>query len=183
MKHPFIVGKSLYLRGLEKSDLEGDYFQWLNDQDVTKYLDSGNFPNTIENMEEFYRNTVLSGNNVIFAIVDIESDKHIGNIKLGPINWIKRISSMGIMIGDKDCWGKNYGIESIKLVLDYAFNKLNLHKITLGVVANHDAATKVYEKAGFKIEGRAKSQFYLNGTYLDAMYMGILRDEFMSREK
>ena len=183
MTHPFMVGKNLYLRGLEKSDLEGDYFQWLNDQDVTKYLDSGNFPNTIENMEEFYRNTALSGNNVIFAIVDLESDKHIGNIKLGPINWISRISPVGIMIGDKTYWGKNYGTESLELVLNHAFNKLNLHKITLGVVAKHDAATKAYEKAGFKIEGRAKSQFYLDGEYFDTVYMGILREEFMSRDE
>ena len=183
MKHPFIVGKRLYLRGLEKSDLEGDYFQWLNDQDVTKYLDSGNFPNTIENMEEFYRNTVLSSNNVIFAIVDIESDKHIGNIKLGPINWISRISPVGIMIGDKTYWGKNYGTESMEIVLDYAFNKLNLHKIKLGVVLDHDAAAKTYEKAGFKIEGRAKSQFYLNGKYYDTLYMGILRDDFVPKDE
>lgn len=183
MKHPFIVGKKIYLRGLEKYDLESEYFQWLNDQDVTRYLDSGNFPNTIENMEEFYRNTVLSSNNVIFAIVDIESDKHIGNIKLGPINWISRISPVGIMIGDKDYWGKSYGTESMELVLDYAFNKLNLHKITLGVVASHDAATKAYEKAGFKVEGKGRSQFYLNEKYFDTLYMGILREEFMSRDR
>lgn len=181
MHHPFIVGKKLYLRGLEKPDIGGSYFQWLNDQEVTRYMDSGIFPNTIDKMEEFYRNTVLSNNNVIFAIIDIESDNHIGNIKLGPINWISRISPLGIMIGNKDFWGKDYGTESIELVLDYAFKKLNMHKITLGIVADHLSGVRAYEKVGFNMEGRAKSQFYLDGEYLDTLYMGILREDFMSR--
>src|SRR3990170_8209556 len=169
MYHPFIAGKKLYLRGLERSDLAGDYFQWLNDLEVTKFMDSGVFPNTPEKMEEFYRNTALSNNNVIFAIIDIESEKHIGNIKLGPISWISRVSPLGIMIGDKDFWGKDYGYESIKLVLDYAFKRLNLHKVTLGVVEKNEAALAVYKKAGFRVEGHAKSQFYHNGGYCDSI--------------
>lgn len=183
MYHPFIVGKKLYLRGLEKSDLEGDYFQWLNDREVTKFMDSGIFPNTQEKMEEFYKNTALSSNNVILVIVEIDSDSHIGNIKLGPINWISRISPLGIMIGNKEFWGKNYASESIKLVLDYAFKRLNLHKVTLGVVEKNNAAVSVYKKAGFKVEGLAKSQFYLDGEYCNAIYMGMTREEFLINEK
>lgn len=183
MYHPFIVGKKLYLRGLEKSDLEGDYFQWLNDREVTKFMDSGIFPNTQEKLEEFYKNNALSSNNVILAIIDVDSDKHIGNIKLGPINWISRISPLGIMIGNKEFWGKNYAPESIKLVLDYAFRRLNLHKITLGVVEKNNAAVSVYKKTGFKVEGLAKSQFYLDGEYCNAIYMGMTREEFLINEK
>ncbi len=183
MQHPFIAGKKLYLRGLEKSDLEGDYFQWLNDREVTRFMDSGVFPNTQEKMEEFFRNTALSSNNVILAIVDIESDAHMGNIKLGPINWISRISPMGIMIGNKEFWGKNYALETIKLVLDYAFKRLNLHKVTLGVVEKNIAAVSVYKKAGFQLEGHAKSQFFLDGMYCDVLYMGITRDDYSMNYK
>ena len=183
MYHPFIVGKKLYLRGLERSDLEGDYFQWLNNREVTRFMDSGIFPNTQEKMDEFYRNSALSSNNVILAIVDIESDIHIGNIKLGPINWISRISPLGIMIGNKDFWGKNYASECIKLVLDYAFRRLNLHKVTLGVVEKNNAAVSVYKKAGFQVEGLAKSQFYLDGEYCNTLYMGMTREEFFINEK
>ena len=183
MYHPFIVGKKLYLRGLERSDLEGDYFQWLNNREVTRFMDSGIFPNTQEKMEEFYRNSALSSNNVILAIVDIDSDAHIGNIKLGPINWISRISPLGIMIGDKEFWGKNYAIETINLVLNYAFRSLNLHKVTLGVVEKNNAAVSVYKKTGFKVEGLAKSQFYLDGEYCDTLYMGMTREDFLINEK
>jgi len=177
MKHPFIVGEKIYLRGLERSDLTGDYFDWLNDREVTRFMDSGLFPNTVEKMEDFYRNTALSSDNAIFAIVEKKADKHIGNIKLGPINWISRIASLGIMIGNKESWGKGYATEAIKLVVDYAFKELNLHKVTAGVVAGNQGSAKAFEKAGFSVEGHAKSRFYLDGEYYDSLYLGIVSKE------
>lgn len=181
MYHPFIVGETIYLRGLERADLEGAYFDWLNDREVTKFLESGRFPSTKEGMEEYYNNTVLSENNVMFGIIDKKADKHIGNIKLGPINWITRIASLGIMIGDKESWGKRYGTEAIRLVSDYAFNKLNLHKLTAGVAAINKGSVRAFERAGFEVEGRAKKQFFLNGEYYDSLYLGMTRQDFLDK--
>lgn len=175
--YPFIIGEKVYLRGLERSDLAGGYFNWLNDREVTKFLDSGIFPNTMEKMEEFYRSTAFSNDNVIFAIVDKETNKHIGNIKLGPIKWVSRVSPLGIMIGDKGFWGKGYAAEAIRLVVDYAFKRVNLHKVTAGIVAINDASLKAFEKAGFEIEGRAKSQFFYDGEYYDSLYLGIVSQD------
>ena len=181
MHHPFITGEKLYLRGLEKSDLEGEYFDWLNDREVTKFLESGGFPNTLEKMEEFYRNTALSNNNAIFAIVDKETDRHIGNIKLGPVDWIGRIAPLGIMIGNKESWGKGHATEAIRLVLDYAFNRLNLHKVNTGIAAIHQASLQAFEKAGFETEGTAKSNFFFEGSYCDALYLGITKEDFLKK--
>ena len=183
MHHPFITGEKLYLRGLERSDLEGEYFDWLNDREVTKFLESGGFPNTLEKMEEFYRNTALSNNNVIFAIIDKKKDKHIGNIKLGPINWITRIAPLGIMIGNKESWGKGYGTEAIRLVVHYAFKRLNLHKVIAGAAAIHQASIRAFQKAGFEIEGQAKSQFFLDGDYCDSLYLGLTREDFLKHQE
>jgi RimJ/RimL family protein N-acetyltransferase len=179
MHHPFIVGNKIYLRGLEKADLKGAYFDWLNDREVTKFMESGRFPNTREAMKKYYHDTRLSGNDVMFAIIDTETDKHVGNIRLGPINWIARVAPFGIMIGDKEFWGRGYGTEAIKLVLDYAFNRLNLHKVTAGIVAIHKASIKAFEKAGLEIEGRVKSQFCLDGKYYDSLYLGITEEDFL----
>lgn len=181
MRHPFIIGENIYLRGLQKSDLEGDYFDWLNDAEVTKFMDSGVFPNTMEKMEEFYRNTAMSSNNAIFAIVDKETDKHVGNIRLGPINWVTRISPLGIMIGNKEFWGRGYGTEAIRLVSDYAFKRLNLHKVFAGVGAVNQSSAKAFSKAGFEIEGQAKSQFFLDGEYHDLLYLGITKEDFLKK--
>ncbi len=177
MQSPFIIGDKLYLRGLKRSDLEGGYFAWLDDREVTQYMDSGIFPNAMEKMEEFYRSTVLSHDNAIFAIVDKKTDKHIGNIKLGPINWISRFAPLGIMIGNKEFWGKGYGTEAIGLVVDYAFNRLNLHKVIAGVILINYGSVKAFQKSGFETEGTFKSQFFHNGAYYDSLYLGIVNKE------
>ena len=174
MQSPFIIGGKLYLRGLKRSDLEGNYFAWLDDREVTQFMDSGVFPNAMEKMEDFYRSTVLSHDNAIFAIVDKKTDKHIGNIKLGPINWISRFAPLGIMIGNKEFWGKGYGTEAIGLVVDYAFNRLNLHKVVAGVISINHGSVKAFQKAGFETEGTFKSQFFHNGTYYDSLYLSIV---------
>ncbi len=176
MRHPFLTGDKLYLRSLESADLDGEYFDWLNDGEVTKFLASGVFPMSKEKMEEYYRNVVLSSDNVMLAIVDKKSDKHIGNIRLGPINWISRIAELGVMIGDKEFWHKGYSTEAIKLLVEYAFHRLNLHKVTAGVIAENQASVRAFEKAGFAIEGRGKSQFFLDGEYCESLYMGIIRE-------
>ncbi len=78
------------------------------------------------------------------------------------------------MIGEKGCWGKGYGTEVIELILDFAFNKLNLYKVTAGVVADNLGSIKAFQKAGFEIEGRMKSQDFSDGVFRDAVYMGLV---------
>lgn len=183
MYHPFLIGEKVYLRGLERADLEGDYFQWLNDYEVTRFLEVGRFPNTEEAMEEYYRNTALSNNDIIFAIIDRETDQHIGNIRLGPIDWHHRRAFIGHMIGNKAFWGKGYSTEAIRLVVEYGFIRLGLNKICARMAANHPASHRAYEKAGFTDEGQAKSEFYFEGEYYDSLYVGITREDFSASSK
>ena len=173
----FLVGKKLALRGIEFEDLNGPYLRWMNDPEVTRYLESALFPNTRRRMENFLK-SVDNAQNVMFCILDRKTGSHVGNVKLGPIQWIHRTSNFGILIGDKRFWGKGYATEATNLVLEYAFNKLNLNKVNLGFVAEHKAAAAVYKKLGFKIEGRTRQQFHSNGRYLDVIQMGLLKEEF-----
>ena len=179
MRHPFLIGEKVYLRALEASDINENYLSWINDAEVTKYMTTGRFPSNMEKLVEYYQHRTASSNHVIFAIIDKESDRHIGNITLNNINWVNRTADSGIMIGEKDFWGKGYGTEAIRLVSDYAFKRLNLHKVTAGIVAIHQASIKAFEKAGFEIEGQAKSQFFLDGQYYDSLYLGITKEYFL----
>jgi [ribosomal protein S5]-alanine N-acetyltransferase len=178
MQHPFLVGKKLYLKGIEQKDLEGRYFDWLNNYEITKYLESSFFPNTKEKMQEYFDGVAKSGNNVLLSIVDLETDKHIGNVRIGPINWVHRTSFLGIMIGERDFWGKGYASEVLQLVLDYVFNRLNLHKISAGANSSNKSSLRIFEKAGFKIEGRRKEELYVDGKYHDGIIMGLTKEDF-----
>jgi ribosomal-protein-alanine N-acetyltransferase len=177
MDHPFVVGEKLYLRALERSDINEDYLHWINDAEVTKYMLTGTFPSNVEKLEEYYHRMTTSPNHVILAIVDKNSDRHVGNITLNDISWIDRTANLGIMIGDKDFWGKGYGTEATKLMIQYAFGRLNLRKLWLGVYASQKAAIRLYEKAGFKVEGCLKSELYRDGKYHDRIVMGITVDK------
>jgi len=176
--HPFIVGKKMYLRGLERKDLTGNYFQWANDPDVTYYMFMGVKPNSIEQMEEEYNRLVSSNNDVVFAIIDKKTHKHIGNAGLYAINWVSRSAEFRIIIGEKEFWGKGYGAESTKLLVRYAFEKLNLNKVWLGVNAENLRAVKSYENAGFVKEGILRQEIHRNSKYYDAIRMSILRSEY-----
>ncbi len=170
----FIQGERIYFREVRLTDVGDTYYRWMNDIEVTCYLESRFFPNSIEHLREYVANKQNDKNNIFLAIVLKENDRHIGNIKLGPIDWIHRTGDIGLIIGDKSCWGKGYATESIKLMVKYGFDILNLHKITAGCYSCNQGSAKAFQKAGFDIEGLRKQQFYYNKSYVDLIMLGII---------
>jgi ribosomal-protein-alanine N-acetyltransferase len=183
MRTPFIVGKRIYLRPLERDDLNEKYLAWLNDPEVNRYLESRIFPYTMDKLEKFYEQVTGSTDQVILAIVDRETDRHIGNVKLGPINWVHRKAVFGILVGEQEFWGKGIGVEATRLIVEYGFLRLNLHRIELGVYAENEAAIRAYEKVGFQIEGRFREDFFHEGRHKDCLWMGLLSSEYRPEEE
>ncbi len=182
MIHPFIIGKKIYLRGLERNDLSGNMFQWANDPEVTHFMFMGIKPNTLENLEADYESLSKSDKDFVFAIIDKKTDRHIGNAGLYAINWISRSAEYRIIIGEKKYWNKGYAQETAALILKYGFDKLNLNKIWLGVNASNKAGAASYKKSGFAEEGILRQEIYRNGQYYDAVRMSILRKEFYGKK-
>ena len=174
----FLKGTRICLRPMRSSDINQMYLSWFNDTEVARYVDAGLFPVTIRDLDEYYRKIKSSKTDIMLAIVENKHRKHIGNIKLGGINWIHRFADLGIMVGDKKSRGKGYGTEACVLVLKYAFRMLNLNKVFLGCHANNTAAINAYKKAGFRVEGRLKKILNVDGKYIDKILMGILQSQF-----
>jgi ribosomal-protein-alanine N-acetyltransferase len=173
--HAFLQGERLYLREVRPSDVNENYYRWMNDPEVTQYLESRFYPNSMESLREYVAGKRGDRNNVFLAIILKDGDRHIGNIKLGPIDWIHRIGDIGILIGERDCWGKGYATEAIGLVVDYAFRVLNLHKLTAGCYDLNQGSAQAFQKVGFVIEGIRKQHYYCSGKYVDVIMMGILK--------
>lgn len=183
MKSVFLEGKTVYLRGLEKSDISGNYFQWFNDQDVCRNNSHGYFPNSLKEMESYVERTGTSGSDLVFAIVYKKNGRHIGNIALHGIDWIARSAEFAIIIGEKKYWGKGIGKEASDLLLRHAFLMLNLHRVYCGTNAHNTAMQGLAAYMGMKEEGRRRQAFFKDGAYQDALEYGVLRDEYMRRKK
>lgn len=170
----FIEGERISLREVRLSDVNDRYYRWMNDHEVTSYLESRFYPNSMEGILEFVKDKLGDTANVFLAIILKDGDRHIGNIKLGPINWLHRRADIGLLIGEKDLWGQGYATEAIKLVCDYAFKKINLHKVTAGCYDENVGSTRAFEKAGFRREGLLQGHFFGNGRYVDEILLGLV---------
>lgn len=115
--------------------------------------------------------------NKIFAI-ETKEGVYLGGIGLHNISWENGNAEAGIVIGKKEYWNKGYGTDAMIVLLDFAFNQMNLHRVYLKVYAYNNRGIKSYEKCGFKREGILRHDRYANGKYHDTIIMGILKDEF-----
>jgi RimJ/RimL family protein N-acetyltransferase len=181
MRRPFLVGSRVYLRSLDTDDLDSAYLQWVNDSETVRFLAAGRFPTTRAGLERHLRSSGRQAGNLFLAIVRQDDDRHIGNIRLGPIDWVNRVGPIGILIGEPDCHGKGYGREAVSLVAQHAFEQLGLNKVTAGAHGDHAAYIRMFTAAGFAIEGSQRQHLYRDGQYRDNVLMALLRDEFLAR--
>jgi len=182
MRNPFLVGKKIYLRIIEESDLNENYQSWFNDEEVCKFNSHHRFPNYRQDMEEYYNDAIKSKNNIILAIMDKETDKHIGNVSLQDIDLINGSAEFAIIIGDKDCWDKGVGKESARLIISHGFGQLNLTRIYCGTSEKNIGMQKLAESIGFKKEGAARKAIYKNGEHHNIINFGLLKEEYEEQE-
>jgi ribosomal-protein-alanine N-acetyltransferase len=174
----FLKGERVHLRALSEKDLNDQYLQWLNDEEVCRFNSHAVFPNTEGKMLAYYTGLQNSTKDVVLAIIDSATERHIGNVSLQNINWVSRNAEFAILLGDKDYWGKGLGEEAAQLIVEYGFQRLNLHRIYCGTIQGNEGMIKLAGKLKMKEEGRRREAIYKNGNYLDIFEYGVLRKEF-----
>jgi len=116
----------------------------------------------------------------MFMIRTLRDDRLIGEIALDGVQWHHGDTFVGISIGEREYWDKGYGTDAIQVILRYAFEELNLHRVSLNVFTYNQRAIRSYEKAGFQFEGRQRERLNRDGERWDMVYMGILRTEWLA---
>lgn len=170
-----IVGKRIYLSPVNPEDAE-TYCHFIADMTTSVPLGTGGSVLGLEQERAFLKG--MEGVN--FAIIDLETDKLLGNCSLFEISDIHRSAVLGIFIGEKANRGKGYGPEALELLLSFAFKIRNLHNVMLRVFSYNKRAIASYKKVGFIEVGRRREAHFLNGVYYDEVYMDILSREFSS---
>ncbi len=177
-----LTGKKVILRPLSLKDAP-NFCRWLADPEVTQFLEIHDLPKpSLKEERDWIKQAQVAKNKISFSI-DTIKHQHIGTVSLDKISEYHKRVSFGIFIGDKEYWGQGYGTEAVKLILDYGFRKLRLHRIYLSVIAFNFRAQKAYKKVGFKFEGKFRQHMYRNGAWHDLLWMGVLQEEYLKKFK
>ena len=176
MKTPILFSDRLVLKPLNKEFLSQKYVNWMNDPEVIKHLSSGG-GYTIEILERFLAN-INTNTTLFWAITLKNNNKHIGNIKIHSFDKINFNCEYGIMMGDKNEWGKGYAKEASKIVIEYCFKNFKLRKINLGVIESSVAALNLYKKLNFKKEGKLIDEVFHGSKFENVIRMAIFNDNF-----
>lgn len=170
-----LIGKKVILRP-RKKDLDLDNcWRWINDPEITPFIQAIG-PIDFRTEEEWFNKS--DTNNKVFVIVDKVTGKAIGNMGLHDIDWIHRFATSGAIIGEKEYWGKGFGTDAKMLLLDYAFNTLNLQKVCSSVYEFNSRSLGYNKHCGYVEEGRLRKQRFKNGQYWDEIRLGVFREEW-----
>lgn len=176
-----LVGSRVRLRALEREDIPR-FVKWMNDPDVRGNLLVYEPISTMA--EERWLDALQERSTErIFGIEAKLDDRwvHIGNVGLHGIDLHHRRAEIGIVIGEKDRWGKGYGREAMALMMRFGFHELGLHRIELEVFETNPRAMKTYQALGFVQEGVRRESVFMGGRFLDCVRLGMLRPEFDAR--
>ena len=176
MENPFLIGNKIYLRAPEQGD-EKIIALSENHPDPRQTLYFA-LPSNPQQHQQKINERLEDPNSIIFTIVSLEQDQAIGSTSFFRIDWVGRMAIFYIAIAEKDNWSKGYGSEATQMMVNYAFNTLNLNRIQLHVSTENEAAVKAYKKAGFHTEGTLRQAMFNNNHYSDFYVMAILRQDW-----
>jgi RimJ/RimL family protein N-acetyltransferase len=152
--------------------------RWYSDPEVvrlTRYQDS---PMRRDEIDRFFAARALGGESLAMAIHVRETDRLIGTCALSQLDPDNGSALFHITIGEKDAWGRGYGTEATRLMVDHAFTGLGLHRVALTVFAFNERAVRSYRSVGFVLEGRAREAIWREGRWWDEISMSILDSEW-----
>lgn len=163
----------LKLRPLEREDLKFVH-RLNNDAKIMSYWFEEPYEAFVE-LQELYDKHIHDQSERRF-ILELDGQM-VGLVELMEIDYIHRRAEFQIII-DPKFQGHGYAVSATKLAMKYAFHVLNLHKLYLVVDKVNEKAIHVYEKVGFIREGELIDEFFVDGTYHDAIRMCIFQDQY-----
>ena len=173
-----LQGARVKLRAMDPDDVPTLWEYW---GDVDVAMRASNRPPKPFTLEETRKvfGDLAERDDLVRFVIDAGGDV-VGDCMLHSIDKHNRCCEIGIALG-KPHWGKGYGQEAVSLLVAFAFEHHNMHRVGLEVLADDERAVGCYRKAGYVEEGRFRSRDWVEGAYHDVMVMGILEEEWSGR--
>lgn len=160
---PRLEGETCILAPFTDDFVSPAYLGWLKDDETTRWLVKAGPDMGLDEVRAFCRQMMDSPDDCFFAILLREDGRHVGNLRVGPIDWAAGVARFGVMIGDGAVRGKGLGTELMGLVERFCFATLGLVRMRFPVVAAHGGAMRMYEKAGYAVDGSWPEDFVKDG--------------------
>lgn len=170
-----LEGELIRLRAVEKKDLK-KLRNWRNDPDVKKFTREYR-ELSIQNQLQWLESLAKDKNTIMF-VVETKKGKLIGCTGLTYIDWKNRGAEVSIYIGDKKHKGKGYGTDTLKTLMKYGFEELNLHMLFGEIFEYNKANIRLFEKCGFKKDAVLRHRLYRDGKYWNSLIYSILNEEW-----
>jgi RimJ/RimL family protein N-acetyltransferase len=107
--------------------------------------------------------------------------RRIGFVGITALHPAQRLALLGARIGEPEYWGSGYGTDALLLLVEYAFDWLDLRKVWLITTSLNARVMRQMDKVGFTLEGRRRMSVYADRTWHDDLLYGLLRDEWPGR--
>jgi len=177
---PTIEGSAVVLRHHRPDDLP-HVRRWYRDPELARLTRYSLAPMTDEEVDRFFHGRLMSPRSVAYAIVVRATGRLIGLTTFSNLDPDNGSVLYHISIGEPDAWGRGYGTEATGLMLGLAFERIGLHRVSLSVFSFNRRAIRSYQKAGFRVEGRAREAIVRDGQRFDELSMGVLAPEWLAR--
>ena len=154
------------------------FMRWYADPEVSRLTRYQDGPMARPEIERFFQARVLGSDSLAMAIHERATDRLLGTCAFSQLDGENGSALFHITIGEKDVWGKGFGTEATRLMVEHAFERLRLHRIGLSVFAFNERAIRSYRRAGFVIEGHAREAIRRDGRWWDEVEMSILDSDW-----
>lgn len=170
-----LSGERVTLRPLAVSDVSDAYVAWMNDATTNRFMETRWRRHSRADVEAFVADKAASAAEHLFGIFLNDGDRHIGNLKIGPIDANHGRGDLSYFIGDADARGQGFASEAVGLGVRIGFEQLGLHKLTAGIYAENAESGRVLNKNGFAAEGRRPGHFAFEGGRADMVEYGLIK--------
>lgn len=164
-----LKGETIVLEPFCEAFVTPAYVRWFNDPEVCRDNRHGS-GYTLEKARAYLDKLKASPADKVFAILAGAEKIHVGNISLDHVSERNRSAHISVILGEKSFWGRGIGYEACRLVLAYAFEKLGLHRVQMGMAARNAAMIRIAEKLKMSREGVFREAFAKDGSFLDLVY-------------
>ncbi|UCR88448.1 GNAT family N-acetyltransferase [Mycetocola spongiae] len=174
-----LIRGSVRVRHLIEADLER-LCAWWNDPETARSQRGTALPLSAERTTSMFREWDAGSDSSLGLCITTAEGELVGHVALWGYGGVPRIGTMGLMIGP-EYRNRGYGTDAVELLLRLAFEELDLHRVELGYYDFNSRGARVYERAGFLVEGRRREVSLHEGRLHDEIRCGILRAEWRAR--